>query len=172
MRNLRKKLMLGCAALGLASVALVAGAQEHKGWECKDKATRTECMQANMAKMRAKQQQKLHALLKITAEQEPAWKTFTESSDAAGYPDFHAFDRKEKLSAPERLQRRLDELKKQETRLSAHLAALTPFYAQLTEEQKKKLDAHRGNQWHHHWDHWHHGDAGMNMNMMHTILSN
>jgi hypothetical protein len=79
MNNLKKKIILGCAAISIAAFAFAANADDHHWNSCKDQANKEECMHAQMEKFRAEHEQKLHDRLKITAAQEPAWKAFTDN---------------------------------------------------------------------------------------------
>ena len=96
-----------------------------------------EQMQAKMADMWAKRQQKLHDLLKLTAAQEGAWSTYQAAIKPAAptgaHPDRAALAA---LSAPERLSKMIEMSKQHEASMEAHLAALNTFYGQLTAEQK------------------------------------
>ena len=86
----------------------------------------------------AKRQAALHDKLKLTASQEPAWKTFVAATTPTGMEKGWG-DRADmgQLSAPERMEKRIAMTKERETRMSAHLAALKTFYAVLTPEQQK-----------------------------------
>jgi hypothetical protein len=82
----------------------------------------------------------LHDKLKLTAQQETAWKKFAANKpvlDKANRPDPAEI---QKLNAPQRLEKHLDQLRASETRLTEHLAALKEFYAVLTPEQQKIFD--------------------------------
>ena len=151
MKSMKKLVLLGCAALNIMLVTVQANAaDEHEGWGCKDQATRAECMHDKMEKMQAKHVQKLHDDLKITAEQEQAWKNFVVSLTKfmpvmmpEGMPMHHAEKADAaKPTAPDRLAKSLEMLKKQEARLTAFAPELNTFYAQLTAEQKKEFDVH------------------------------
>lgn len=89
----------------------------------------------------------LHAKLKLTPEQEPAWNTFAGKVKpaAAGErperPDPEEFT---KLTAPERMEAMLAGMKSREERMTTHLAAVKEFYAVLTPEQQKVFDAEFG----------------------------
>jgi Spy/CpxP family protein refolding chaperone len=163
MKKMKKLVITGCAVLSLMSVSFLASAEEHTGWGCKDKTNRAECMHAQMDKMQEKRLEKLHDHLKITAEQEPAWKSFVDGMKKMRPGMMHdgmAMHHDEKdgaaiPSAPELITRHLAMLKQQEARLTEFAPVLTAFYAQLTPEQKKMFDAHHAHemQQSHHWGH-------------------
>lgn len=89
----------------------------------------------------------LHAKLKLTPEQEPAWNTFAgkvkplDADERPGRPDPEEFA---KLTAPERMEAMLAGMKTREERMTAHLAAVKEFYAVLTPEQQKVFDTEFG----------------------------
>lgn len=96
----------------------------------------------HMEKHHAQFQARLHDQLKLSAEQEPAWLTFISQTKPAVKPE--AYDRTvwQKLSAPERADKMLAQLKEHEARLAQHAEALKTFYAVLNAEQKKVFDEH------------------------------
>jgi Spy/CpxP family protein refolding chaperone len=89
----------------------------------------------------------LHAKLKLTAEQEPAWNTFAgkvkpvAADERSERPEPEEFA---KLTAPERMEAMLAGMKAREERMTAHLAAVKEFYAVLTPEQQKVFDTEFG----------------------------
>ena len=95
---------------------------------------------ARMEKYHERHLAQLHEKLKLTAQQEPAWKKFTAvnpMADKSLRPDPAEMD---KLNAPQRLEQGLDRMKTMEARMTEHLAALKEFYAVLTPEQQKIFD--------------------------------
>jgi protein CpxP len=83
---------------------------------------------------------KVHDKLKLTAQQETAWKKFTAvnpMADKSLRPDPAEM---EKLNAPQRLEKGLEHMKAMEAKMTEHLAALKEFYAVLTPEQQKIFD--------------------------------
>lgn len=103
----------------------------------------------NSAKMKgrmAKHQAELKAALKITAEQEAAWTTFTASMAPPADPKAQRPNREEmaKLTTPERI----DKMKAMRTERHAVMSlemdkradAIKTFYATLTPEQQKVFD--------------------------------
>lgn len=90
-------------------------------------------------------QKKLHDALKLTPDQEGAWKKFTESMQPPARPERGEPGEWAKLTAPERAEKMLELQKKRQDRMAEHVATLKAFYAVLTPEQKKIFDeAHAG----------------------------
>lgn len=89
--------------------------------------------------------QQLHDALKLTAEQEPAWKKLMDSEKPRaaaqdGKPEDWA-----KLKAPERAEKMLELSKARQEQMAEHVAALKALYAVLTPEQQKTFeDFHAG----------------------------
>ena len=84
-----------------------------------------------MEKMHEQRLANLHDELKLTAQQEPAWKKF-----AAVKPMFGQMPRPDraemaKLNAPQRLEKGLERMRAMEAGMTEHLAALKEFYAVL-----------------------------------------
>lgn len=99
-------------------------------------------MSERMADRMKQRQQRLHDDLKLNSEQEKAWSKFQEShpfADPAQRPDPAEMA---KLSAPERAEKMLENMKKHQDAMSQHLTALKAFYGQLSSEQKKTFDEH------------------------------
>lgn len=146
MNILNKRIILSCAAISIASVAFLANANEPHSSDCKDQASKEQCMDAHMDKDRAEHEKKLHDALKLTASQEPAWKTFTDSinqqmdSMHADHQPEPSHADMEKLSAPDRLQRHIDGMQKHLVTMQAHLASLKSFYAVLTPDQQTTMN--------------------------------
>jgi periplasmic protein CpxP/Spy len=94
-----------------------------------------------MEKMHEQHLATLHDKLKLTAQQDPAWKKFasvTPTPDKFARPDPAEMA---KLNAPQRMEKGLEHMKAMETKMTEHLAALKEFYAVLTPEQQKIFDA-------------------------------
>jgi Spy/CpxP family protein refolding chaperone len=89
-------------------------------------------------------QSRLHEALKLTEKQEAAWKSYVQkiTPKAEGVEEGKRFDREafQKLSTPERLEKLLEFARKRDEFLSARLAVVKSFYAELTPEQKKTYD--------------------------------
>ena len=141
MNILRKSILIGFTVLGMAAAHAQDTTTPPAGRH--DAGARKEHMQAKMADMFAKRQAKLHDLLKLTAQQESAWASYQAAIKPApmsGTPPVRG--EFAKLSAPERMAKMIDMGKQHQARAEAHLAALTPFYNQLTPEQKAIFDDH------------------------------
>jgi len=156
MKTFRKSLLIGLTVLGMGTTSLAAHADDSSA----QPGARHAQMQAKMAEMMAKRQQKLHDLLKLTAAQEPAWTAYVAAikpaAPAQPHGDRAAFAA---MSAPDRLSKMIDMSKQHESMMEAHLAALNTFYGQLTADQKTIFNdntmggknAHHGHgRWGHH----------------------
>lgn len=97
------------------------------------------------ARMQEQHHQQLHDALKLTAEQEPAWKKLMDAEKPraaaqGGKPEDWA-----KLKAPERAEKMLELSKARQEQMTEHVVALKAFYAVLTPEQQKAFeDFHAG----------------------------
>lgn len=131
-----KMLLAGAAIIALSTSAFARGGEDcgygHGGMMGMDP--------ARMEKFHEQHLATLHDKLKLTAQQEPAWKKFAAQSpimDKANRPDPAEMA---KLNAPQRLEKGLEHMRAMEKRMSDHLAALKEFYAALTPEQQKTFD--------------------------------
>lgn len=82
----------------------------------------------------------LHDKLKLTPEQETAWKSFHEKmkpTESRNRPDRSELA---SLHAPERREKMLSMMKEHENRMAERVAAVKEFYAVLTPEQQKLFD--------------------------------
>jgi Spy/CpxP family protein refolding chaperone len=127
---------------GAAIIALSASAYARSGEDC-GYGEHGGMMGMNPERMEKYHEQhlaKLHDKLKLTAQQETAWKKFAAQQpilDKVNRPDPAE---REKLNAPQRLEKGLEHMKAMETKMSEHLAALKEFYAVLTPDQQKIFD--------------------------------
>ena len=124
---------------GAAIIAMSAGAYARGGEDCGHGGM----MGWDSAKMEKYHEQhlvKLHDQLKLTAQQEPAWKKFTANNPMADKTLRPDPAEMAKLKAPQRLEKGLEHMKAMETKMTEHLAALKEFYAVLTPEQQKTFD--------------------------------
>lgn len=144
-RHIRTLLALSTAALLGTGAAFAQGMQGMGGGDCGPTAgsgPKAEKMQQRMAQRHEQHQKDLKAALKLTAEQEGAWKQFTDATqhDAKPRP---MFDRAEwdKLNTPQRMDKMQAMHKDREAQMAKHLEALKQFYAVLTPEQQKVFDA-------------------------------
>ena len=94
---------------------------------------------------RAAHRAELKERLALTADQEAAWNTFTESAQPG--PRHPGIDRKamreefEKLRTPERLDRMQAMSDMRRVRMAERAGAIKTFYAQLSPEQQRVFDA-------------------------------
>jgi hypothetical protein len=144
MNTLRKNVLIALTVLGMGSVTLAARADDTTPPAGRhDAAAHGAQMQARMAAMMAKRQAKLHDLLKLTAQQEPAWTAYQAAikpaAPSGAHPEHGAIA---KLSSPDRLSKMIEMTKQHEAKMEAHLTALNAFYSQLTAEQKAVFDDH------------------------------
>lgn len=95
-----------------------------------------------MAAAHAKHHARLHDRLKLTAQQEPAWKAFTEKTKPDPARRKAVREEMAKLTTPERLDRMQALMKERDARMAEHIAAVKEFYAQLSAEQQKVFDEH------------------------------
>lgn len=85
----------------------------------------------------------LHSELKLSAEQEGAWKNWSGAMQEKAAkmkerrPDFAAMS---KLPAPERMAQMLERHKERQKEMEDALASLRSFYGTLTPEQQKTFD--------------------------------
>ena len=92
------------------------------------------------AKMLEQHHHQLHDALKLTAEQEPAWKTLIESEQSGPAMSSRQTEDWSKLNAPERAERMLELAKARQVQMTEHVTALKGFYATLTPEQQKTFE--------------------------------
>jgi hypothetical protein len=141
MNTFRKCLLIGATALSLGIYSFTALADAGT----RDSVAPSECFQGGnkfngeqRAEFFIKRQAKLHDSLKLSAEQEPAWKAFaaamTPPDGKMKRPDRAQV---EKLSAPERMEQRLAMMKTAEAHMETRLAAMKTFYATLSPQQQK-----------------------------------
>jgi len=133
MTKLQKLILVGLttAGLGLGAAAVSANTGHCRHGEF-DK--------ANFAERMQKHQARLHDQLKLSAEQEPAWKSFTEKMQATrGERPNH--EELARLPAPERMERMAAMMKQREGKMAERVATVKEFYAVLTPEQQKAFDA-------------------------------
>ncbi|WP_020655701.1 Spy/CpxP family protein refolding chaperone [Massilia niastensis] len=152
MNTLRKNIVIALAALGIAGAAVGVQAQTQApaadgrhghALTVEQRQAKKAEFRAKHAQARAEHQAKLRDALKLTPAQQPAWDAFVASmtpdrkGERAGRPDRAAWD---SLSAPQRMQKRIDMQKERTARMEARLSALNSFYTVLTPEQRKVFD--------------------------------
>lgn len=119
---------------------------------------------AKMEAMMAKRHGELKAKLKLTAEQEGAWTTFTAAMKPPARMDHEPPSRAEmeKLSTPERIDKmhalRTQRMADMNAALDKREDAIKAFYATLNADQKKVFDAEHARMGQHHGEH--HGAGG------------
>lgn len=140
MSKFRKSLLIGITVLSLGTASFAAQAfngPDDTGAPSQNFRGKHRWNGEHRGEFFVKRQAELHSLLKLSAEQEPAWKAFTASATPprmVNRPDRAGW---EKLSAPERMEQRLAFMKKAEAAMETRLAAMKTFYAVLTPEQQK-----------------------------------
>lgn len=149
MNTIRKNIVIALTAFGLAGAALGVQAQTQAPAPAEGRHGHAMTMEQRQAKMaefkakRAERQAKLRDALKLTPAQQPAWDAFVASMKPAQQGDRAARpDRAQlaTLSAPQRLQMRIERQKQRTARMEARLSALNSFYSVLTPEQRKVFD--------------------------------
>ena len=167
MKSLKNSFFIGLTAVAMATGASVyaqsaaqsspsmdkPGGMGMHGADGMDHAKMAEKMKAGMEK----HQKELHDKLKLTAAQEPAWKTFTDAIAPGAMPAHPDRATLDKMTAPERMEKMLAMSKERQAKMEGHLAALKTFYAVLTPEQKKILDTTHNRM---HDRHMQHGEQG------------
>lgn len=143
MTSFRKHLLIGMAALSFGAVSVASSAQVPDGVPMGgagmmgDRHGKSgERMKEHMARRAAE----LHDKLKLNPTQEKAWNAYMDKvkpGEPPVRPDRAELD---KLTAPERMERRLAHMKEAEKRMEQHVAATKEFYAMLMPEQKKIFD--------------------------------
>jgi Spy/CpxP family protein refolding chaperone len=127
---------------GLAIAALSASVYARGGGDCGvgDGGPMMGRNAERMEKMHEQHLATVHDKLKLTVQQETAWKKFAANKpmlDKTARPDPAEM---QKLNAPQRLEKGIEHMKAMETKMAEHLAALKEFYAVLTPEQQKIFD--------------------------------
>ena len=145
MKFLKNTFFVGLTALSLATSAGAFAQQVNSGSSpSPERAKKMEQMQQRMQAGMEKHRMQLHDKLKLTAQQEPAWKAFTDATSPqhAGMQHEPKGDRQAmvNLSAPAMMEKMLERSKERMARQQQHLDALKTFYAALTPEQQKILD--------------------------------
>lgn len=167
MRNIKTRILAGAAAASLGLLTVAAFAQmpppggpdgQHGPHGQHGRAPSAEQI-AKFEQMRAKHQAQLHDKLKISAAQETAWKLFLDKTKPAPF-DPAAMPKKEdiaKMSTPQRLDQKLDFMRKREAFAEQRVAATKEFYAVLAPEQQKTFDAEFAKMERHRFERMRHG---------------
>ncbi|HEX8786189.1 MAG TPA: Spy/CpxP family protein refolding chaperone [Telluria sp.] len=143
MKTFRKTVLTGLAALSMGAAAIGAHAQTQTSQSStatqRPHLTRAQ-RQAKITQMIAQREAKLHADLGITSGQESAWATFV----AAMQPNFSNQQSNRaawaSLTAPQRMQKRIDMQTQRTAAMQQRLTALNTFYSVLTPQQKQIFD--------------------------------
>jgi hypothetical protein len=85
----------------------------------------------------AHRQAVLHDKLKLTGDQEAAWKTYLGAVTPPAPPARSERGQWEKMSAPERMEKMMTMMKEREGHMATHLAAMKTFYATLSPLQQQ-----------------------------------
>jgi hypothetical protein len=143
-----KQLFAAIAAAGIMSTSQLSLAQPGPG-NC-DGAAGMPCNSVRVGKfdpaVRVDQRlAQFKAELKVTAEQEPLWQAFAEKAKAEAVEGFTAI--REQMpaataSAPERMARMIDMMKRRTAALEATADVFKRLYDVLSPEQQKIADAH------------------------------
>jgi hypothetical protein len=139
MKQLRKTLVSGLMAAGFSAAAFAAPAMpDHAGTEHGG----TPGMQqqhrgGNWQEHIARHQATLHDKLKLTANQEAAWKNYIAAATPPAPPTRPDRAEWEKLSAPERMEKMLAMMKEREAHMATQLQAMKTFYATLSPLQQQ-----------------------------------
>jgi len=88
----------------------------------------------------AKRLADLHDKLKITANQESAWKTFMQAMLPASVAEPMPAKDIDKMTTPERMAASLEKMKRHEAMMQSRLDAVKAFYGTLTQDQQKIFD--------------------------------
>ncbi|MBC3883377.1 Spy/CpxP family protein refolding chaperone [Undibacterium sp. LX40W] len=141
MKTIKSSLVLALLAMGVAVSSVYAQAPAKAAGP--DQAQRADKMQKRMQERMEKHHAMMHDKLKITPEQEGAWKTFTEAG-AQGMPrmmserlDHQAMS---SLSAPAMMEKQMEHSKARMVIMQKHLDAMKAFYTVLSPEQQKTFD--------------------------------
>lgn len=149
MNRIRKAFLIGAAtlALGAGSVSVYAAKPDcgRPGDMAGDHAKFEEQMRERMAK----RQTELHDKLGLNANQEAAWKTFTEKMQPGARPERPDHAQLAQLSVPERMEKMMALMKEREAKMGEHLAATKEFYAVLNPAQQKIFNEQFGPGHHH-----------------------
>jgi periplasmic protein CpxP/Spy len=124
----RKSILIGLAVLGMASAGAHAQAPAAEGRHAH-------------AVAQEQRQARLHDTLKLTAAQEPAWRTFIAAARPAAHPARGEHGAWKDLAAPQRMEKAIELSKQHTAMMEERLGALKTFYAVLTPEQQKLFDA-------------------------------
>ncbi len=105
---------------------------------------------ANHQERIARRQAVLHDKLKLTGNQEAAWKTYIAAATPPAPSARPERGEWEKMSAPERMEKMMTMMKAREGHMATHLAAMKTFYATLSPLQQQIFNDNVGAGMRHH----------------------
>ena len=137
MKALHKAFVIGASVIGFVTSALPAMAAEGQPHQY----AATKFDPAKMQERMEQHAKRMHDALKITPAQESAWQAYL-SALKSNMPQRGQFDRAafKNMSAPERMEKRIEMAKSHIASMENNLAATRTFYAVLTPEQQKIFD--------------------------------
>ncbi len=137
MKTIRNTLIASVLLAGLSSLAFAQAGPNPEA----PRAERMTKMHEHMAQRHAQHLTELKSRLKLQADQESAWNTFSQAmqtpNHAAARLDRAAL---EKMSTPERLDQMQAHKAQRDAEMQKHIDATKTFYAILNSEQKKVFD--------------------------------
>ena len=151
--------VLGLSASGLATAELLSQADAaYQDCQCPPPRFKEGGRRWHGPEARQQRLQKLHDDLKLSSSQEQAWNDYVAAVNKEKGPRGDRPPREdfEEMSAPERLEKMLEGMKRHEARLQERLDATKTFYAKLSDSQKQVFDKEAMMPRHHR----HHGPRG------------
>jgi Spy/CpxP family protein refolding chaperone len=146
MNGFRKSVMMSLAVISMSAVLAQAQPAPAPGAPAQGGQQYGERMKERMAQRQAE----LHDKLKLAPGQEPAWNAFISAMTSVQRPARPNRAEWEQLSAPDRMERRLEMMKQEEAAMSQRLQATKTFYATLTPDQQKIFNDSFNFRGHHH----------------------
>lgn len=138
MTELRKRLLIGMVALGLGAGSVAVYADKPDGGRTGAMSFGGHGMSSEQKRERMeKRQAELHDKLKLNAAQEKAWSDYVGKMKPGEMPVRPDRAELEKLSVPERMEKKHALMQQSEKRMAERVAATKEFYAVLTPEQQK-----------------------------------
>ena len=134
---------VGTAGLASGALATEAGAKTTPGYS--EDSNQYDRWQVLMTK----KHNQLHDKLNLSADQEGAWKTYTDATMTNMTQSKRGAVDLDSMSAPQRMEKGLEFMNERLKKMAAQLDALKTFYATLTPEQQKVFDAETSpKKWH------------------------
>lgn len=118
----------------VSSLGVMAAPQD-----CGPMTTRGDFWEYRVERM-AQQHKQLHDALKLTPDQEGAWKKLMDSEHPMARMEAGNAADWAKLTTPERAEKMLERMQEHQMHMAQHVVVLKDFYALLTPEQKTKFD--------------------------------